>query len=107
MSMVTDLVFITPEEEWDEEEYVCRCPRFEAMVTRYGYNCSPASDCGSKVPGTAVYYVGGVNYLSHDLVEEIKAADWPRGTVLYVHREFGENGPQVTVFGKEDADGSR
>lgn len=101
MSMVTDLVFITPESDWDEEEYVNRCLRFEEMVARYGHNCAPATDCGSKVPDTAVYYVGGVNYLSLDLVDEIKAADWPRGTVLYVHPEF-DDVPQVTVFGGEE-----
>lgn len=101
MSNVSDLVFITPGTDWDEEEYVNRCLRFEAMVTRYGYNCVPAQDHGSKVSDTAVYYVGGINYLDLDLVAEIKTAGWPRGTVLYVHHEQ-DSEPQVTVFGRQE-----
>lgn len=99
MSSVTDLVFITPETDWDETapNGVSRCPQFEDMVKRYGYHCEPTADTGTKCPSTAVYYVGGVNYLSFDLVEEIKAADWPTGTVLYVHFEHDDE-PSVTVF---------
>lgn len=98
MSSVTDLVFITPEEEWDSEEYVSRCRRFEEIVTRYGYSCWPVEDHGTKCPSTAVYFVGGVNYLDHDLVAQIEATNWPTGTVLYVHHEH-DSTPRVTVFG--------
>lgn len=99
MSSVTDLVFITEETDWDNGEQVSRCPQFEDMVGRYGYRCEPAADTGTKVTHTAVYFVGGVNYLSRDLVLEIKATDWPAGSVLYVHAE-GEGTPTVTVFGR-------
>lgn len=97
MSSVTDLVFITKETHWDG---ACRCPQFEDMVKRYGYSCEPAQDHGTKHPSTAVYYVGGVNYLSYELVAEIEAGDWPPGTVLYVRPEF-DNAPTVTVFGQD------
>jgi hypothetical protein len=102
MSAVTDLVFITKETDWDDDAGVSRCPQFETMVSRYGYACTPAEDNGTKVPSTAVYFVGGVNYLSHDLVTEIKATGWPAGTVLYVHAAQ-DDAPIVTVFGQEPA----
>lgn len=98
MSLVADLVFITKETDWDSDEIVSRCPQFEDMVRRYGYRCEPAMDTGTKETRTAVYFVGGVNYLSHDLITEIEAVDWPAGTVLYVHHEQ-DHTPNVTVFG--------
>lgn len=100
MSSVTDLVFITKETDWDDDKGVSRCPQFETMVGRYGYRCEPTQDSGTKCPSTAVYFVGGVNYLSHDLVAEIKGGDWPAGTVLYVRPEQAD-APIVTVFGQE------
>lgn len=103
MSSATDLVFVTKETEWDSDQGVGRCPQFEDMVKRYGYRCEPASDCGTKNTSTAVYFVGGVNYLSDELVEEIKAADWPVGTVLYTHFEWADV-PDVMVFGKVAAE---
>lgn len=98
MSTVTDLVFVTRETEWDADQSISRCLKFEDMVKRYGYSCEPVQDNGTKHTSTAVYFVGGVNYLSHDLVEEIEAADWPAGTVLYRHFEQDES-PAVRVFG--------
>lgn len=101
MSLVTDLVFITPDVDWDSEgDAPDRCPRFEQLVAKYGYNCTPSEDCGTKFPHTAVYFVGGVNYLSFDLIAEIKAGGWRAGTVLYTHME-GDDAPDITVFGQE------
>lgn len=97
MSSVTDLVFITPDIDWDNDG-PDRCPRFEEILGRHNLSCPPVEDHGRKVPHTAVYYVGGLNHIDQDVIDDIKAVDWPAGSVLYVHHEQ-DSTPSVTVFG--------
>jgi hypothetical protein len=84
MSQVTDLVFITPNADWVDDE--SRCLRFEAsFLAAHGREIVAAQGQG-KAMSTAVY-VAGVNWIKPKWIEAVVADDWPEGTVLWLDIE--------------------
>jgi hypothetical protein len=99
MSVVTDVVFVTPDRE--------AAKRFEDIFERFPHGrwdntwrpAQSESD-GTKISGTCVYHLG-VNYLHWKFAEAVRAQNWPAGTVLYVYDE-DDDAPRVTVWDEGD-----
>lgn len=103
MSLVTDLVFVTPglaasERFADLYELSTTVRDGHDLTGRYEYPWRPTvlMANGPKCAGSYVYYIGA-NYLSFTLVEELHAEPWPRGTVLYLWHEADDE-PRVTTW---------
>lgn len=97
MSFVTDLVFILPGTV-STDDTVHRA-RFEASFeAAHGRPIEPAPGGGTKVMDATVY-AAGVNYLSWDWVDVLRAQDWPTGTLLWLHPEGDPHaGAGVVVY---------
>lgn len=103
MSLVTDLVFVTPTREASERfadlyELSTTMRDGHDLTGRYEYpwrpTCMKAN--GPKGAGSYVYYIG-VNYISLDLADELKAEPFPPGTVLYLFHEYDDE-PRVHTW---------
>lgn len=97
MSVVTDVVFVTP----DRAAGARFAEIFESFT--HGRRDSPGvavpvEDNGTKISGTVVFHMG-VNYLNYEFLDALSAEPWPAGTVLYVYGE-DDDAPRVTVCGK-------
>jgi hypothetical protein len=81
MSLVTDIVFITPFHEGGKERFQ------EIFLEKYthlkGYRPPYQEDSGPKVTGLAVFHLG-VNYADAELIEALRNEKFPDGSVLYV-----------------------
>jgi hypothetical protein len=102
MSMVTDVVFVTP--DW------AAAKRFEDVFERFPNGRSDSTwrpaqseSNGTKVSGTYVYHLG-VNYLDWDFAGAVRAESWPAGTVFYVYGE-DDDAPRVTVWNGGEVNG--
>lgn len=84
MSCVTDLVFVLPVVHSRAKEYR---ERFEASFqAAHGWPIHPDEEPQGKVMSATVY-VAGVNWIRHEWIDEVVAADWPAGTVLWLQHE--------------------
>jgi hypothetical protein len=95
MSVVTDLVFVTP--SFDAAKQFA--DMFEARRHgRHDTSWRPVEveSNGSKFSGTHVFHMG-VNYIDLDLVTELRGHPWPDGTVLYTLDECHHT-PDVTTW---------
>lgn len=95
MSMVTDVVFVTPDRE--------AAKRFEDIFEQYPNGRSDSTwrptqseSQGNKISGTYVYHLG-VNYLNWQFPDVVRAESWPAGTVFYVWSE-NDDAPNVTTW---------
>jgi hypothetical protein len=99
MSVVTDVVFVTPDREAGA--------RFAEIFESFTHGrrdtpgvAVPVEDNGTKISGTSVFHMG-VNYLHWKFAEAVRAENWPAGTVLYVYGE-DDDAPRVTVWNEGD-----
>lgn len=84
MSWVTDLVFILPVAHTRAKPYQ---ERFEASFEEtHGHRLFPQDGGGGKVMSTTVYSAG-VNWIRSEWIDGIVAADWPKGTLLWLCHE--------------------
>jgi hypothetical protein len=100
MSVVTDVVFITPKYVKLGEAQKRFQELFRTCYTRYadsgGFVPEPVEDMGTKVSGTCVFHLG-VNYMDYELLEALRIGPWPRGTVLYIDEEDSDH-PEVHTW---------
>lgn len=95
MSCVTDLVFILPNLPGDAR--VQNQMRFEnSFQEAHGWAPEPSQDGGGKVMSTTVY-AAGVNWIRHEWIDSVVAANWPAGTVLWLQHEGVMDQPDVIV----------
>ena len=84
MSHVADLVFILPRAGIGDHQ--TNRDRFElSFRIAHGWDISLQGGAG-KAMSTSVY-VAGVNWINHEWISEVCAADWPEGTVLWLDSE--------------------
>jgi hypothetical protein len=96
MSLVTEVVFVTPRREASE--------RFAALFFEFKhgrrdeqYPVRPIeANGGGKVSGTYVYHLA-VNYLNWEFIPAVEREAWPAGTVLYYHW-YDEREPTVVTW---------
>lgn len=110
MSFITDLVFISPtlegsilfanlfEQSTTERRYADGCLHEQTGSFTEPWRPEPLDHnfATGKCPGSYVYYLG-VNYLSWELVDDIRARTWAVGTVLYLWSEAWDD-PKVTTW---------
>jgi hypothetical protein len=98
MSLVTDVVFVTPKyaDRGTAKERFQEL--FRTLYTRYEdrWIPQPAGDGGTKASGAVVFHLG-VNYLDGELKEALVAGPWPKGTVLYIDEEDSDH-PEVHTW---------
>lgn len=105
MSHVTDLVFIIPG-VYQGDVYRRRFEdSFEAAHP--GRGIAPNEEGGGKAMSCAVY-MHGVSWINHEWIEEIRAMDWPEGTLLWLDAEGLMDQPsQIDVYRLGRGEGSK
>lgn len=98
MSLVTDVVFVTPTWVKQGEAGKRFQELFATLYTRYTNRWipQPAEDGGTKVSGATVFHLG-VNYMDTELKEALIAGPWPKGTVLYIDEDDSDY-PEVHTW---------